>query len=65
MNSDLVTVNSELGISGEVLAARCFPECREATCLEVAEVGADGKEHLLVPAAAINPATNYPTVQAA
>jgi D-alanyl-D-alanine carboxypeptidase len=52
MNSELVAVNSELGISGEVLAVRCFSECREASDLEVAEVGSDGKEHLLVPAAA-------------
>ena len=52
MNSDLVTINSELGISGEVLAARCFSECHEVSGLEVAEVGSDGKEHLLVPAAA-------------
>lgn len=52
MNSGLVTVNSELGISREFLAARHLSECQEASCLEVAEVGASGKEHLLFPAAA-------------
>jgi zinc D-Ala-D-Ala carboxypeptidase len=52
MSSDLVTVNLELGISSEFLAARHLSECQEASCLEVVEVGSDGKEHLLVPAAA-------------
>lgn len=52
MSSDLATVNSELGISSEFLAARHLSVCQEASCLEVAEVGADGKEHILVPDAA-------------
>lgn len=43
---------AELGISRQLLAARGLRECEEASCLEVAEVGADGKDHLLVPAAA-------------
>lgn len=41
-----------LGISSESIAARGLRECEEATSLEVAEVGADGRDHLLVPAAA-------------
>ena len=38
-----------LGISGELITARGFIKCEEATELEVAEVGVDGREHLLVP----------------
>lgn len=41
-----------LGISSELLAARGLRECEEATSLESAEVGADGRDHLLAPAAA-------------
>jgi len=41
-----------LGISPSLIAARGLEPCTEATELEVAERGADGKEHLLVPAAA-------------
>ena len=41
-----------LGISNELIAARGLRECEEATRLEVAEVGADGRNHLLVPMAA-------------
>jgi D-alanyl-D-alanine carboxypeptidase len=41
-----------LGISSELIATRGLRECEEATTLEVAEVGADGREHLLVPLAA-------------
>lgn len=52
MNSRLVLLNAELGISIQFLAARGLSECEEASCLEVAEVGTDGKDHLLVPAAA-------------
>jgi D-alanyl-D-alanine carboxypeptidase len=40
-----------LGISSEQLAARGLRECAEATSLESAEVGADGRDHLLAPAA--------------
>lgn len=42
---------AELGISSELIAARGLRECEEATRLEVAEVGVDGREHLLVPSA--------------
>ena len=52
MSSDLSAVISALGISSEFLEARHLSECQEASCLEVAEVSADGKEHPLVPAAA-------------
>lgn len=41
-----------LGISSDLIAARGLRECEEATTLEVAEVGAGGRDHLLVPAAA-------------
>ena len=51
MNPHLVLLNAELGISSRLLEERGLSECEEASCLEVAEVGADGKEHLLVPAA--------------
>jgi len=52
MSFDLASLNSELGISPELLAGRHLSQCQEASCLEIAEVGADGKDHLLVPAAA-------------
>lgn len=41
-----------LGISIESLSARGLRECDEATTLEIAEVGLDGRDHLLVPSAA-------------
>lgn len=41
-----------LGISSELIAVRGLRECGEATDLEVAEVGAGGRNHLLIPAAA-------------
>lgn len=41
-----------LGISSELIAVRGLRECEEATDLEVAEVGAGGRDHLLIPAAA-------------
>ncbi len=41
-----------LGISSELITARGVRECEEATTLDVAEVGADGRDHLLVPLAA-------------
>ncbi len=52
MNPRLVLLNAELGISSQLLAARGLSEYAEAPCLEVAEVGTDGKDRLLVPAAA-------------
>ncbi len=51
MNPRLVAVATELGISNDLIAARGFRLYEEATCLEVAESGADGREHLLIPAA--------------
>ena len=48
MNAHLAT----LGISVESIAAGGLRECGEATELECAEIGPDGREHLLVPAAA-------------
>jgi D-alanyl-D-alanine carboxypeptidase len=47
MNTHLAT----LGISSELITARGLRECEEATALEVAEAGADGRDHLLVPLA--------------
>jgi len=41
-----------LGISVESLAVRGLRYCKEALELECAETGLDGREHLLVPAAA-------------
>lgn len=52
MNPRLAPITTELGVSVEFLAARGLSECEEASCLEVAEAGADGKDHLLTPAAA-------------
>ncbi len=45
------TLLARLGISNELIAARGLRECEEATRLEVAEVGIDGREHLLVSSA--------------
>ena len=42
----------ELGIARELLARRGLRICDEARELVVAEVGEDGREHLLIPAAA-------------
>lgn len=41
-----------LGISTDSITARGLREYQEATTLEVAEVGADGRNHLLIPTAA-------------
>jgi len=46
------TVLEELGISASLIKARGLTPCTEAEHLEVAEVGVDGKEHLLAPEAA-------------
>jgi len=46
------TILVNLGISRELIAARGLRECEEAATLELAEVGADGRNHLLVPSAA-------------
>ena len=48
MNAHLVA----LGISVESISARGLQACEEATELRCAEIGTDGREHLLVPAAA-------------
>ena len=52
MNTNLTRTYSELGISRELLADRQLSECQEASFLVIAEIGINGKEHLLVPAAA-------------
>jgi zinc D-Ala-D-Ala carboxypeptidase len=41
-----------LGISSDLIVSRSLRACQEATSLELAEVGTDGREYLLVPAAA-------------
>lgn len=43
---------ASLGISHELLMSRGLCEYEEATALEIAEVSADGQNHLLIPAAA-------------
>lgn len=48
----LKAVLEGLGISSALLEARGLVPCPEAIELEVAEVGANGKEHLLIPEAA-------------
>lgn len=53
MNPYLVSLGATLGIPSELVVARGLREYEEATCLEIAEVGADGKDHRLVSAAAI------------
>lgn len=52
MNPRLVSLSAEFGVSYQSLMARGLCECQEAACLEVAEVDADGREHLLAPVAA-------------
>lgn len=52
-NPRLTAINAELGIPADFLAARGLSECTEAPCLVVAEIGGDGREHLLAPSAAI------------
>ncbi len=52
MNSATTSILEALGISSASLAARGLREYREAEGLEVAEIGADGRQHLLIPAAA-------------
>ncbi len=48
LNAQLVA----LGIPEESIASRGLPACEEATDLEIAEVEADGRTHLLTPSAA-------------
>src|ERR1035438_5762439 len=52
MNPRLVSLNTALGIPTELIMARGLRVCEEASNFEVAEAGADGKDHLLVPDAA-------------
>lgn len=52
MRADLFALANDFGISIASLATRGLTEYEEATELEVVEVGEDGKEHFLVPAAA-------------
>jgi len=52
MRTDLHSFATELGISVESIEGRGLRECEEATELEIVEVGEDGREHFLVPAAA-------------
>jgi D-alanyl-D-alanine carboxypeptidase len=52
VKQSLETILTELGVAADVLAARGLQRQVEATDLEVAETGADGREHRLVPSAA-------------
>ena len=52
MSRRYAALSAEFGISSELLASRGLVECEEASYLVVAEVGADGRDHLLVPTAA-------------
>lgn len=52
MSADVSRFLDELGISTSLIEARGLSPCAEAADLQLAEVGADGKEHLLVPEAA-------------
>jgi D-alanyl-D-alanine carboxypeptidase len=52
MKSDVVNFCNELGIFQEVLVTRKLREYPEAVCLEIAELGADGREYLLTSPAA-------------
>jgi D-alanyl-D-alanine carboxypeptidase len=52
MNPHIVLLNTALGIPSELIVARGLQVFEEASIVEVAEFGADGKEHLLVASAA-------------
>ena len=45
-------IQTDLGISAEMVAAKGLQAHEEAIALEIAEVGADGREHRLTPKAA-------------
>ena len=45
------TIFAALGITHELIAARELPLCPEADKLEIAEIGDDGREYCLTPAA--------------
>lgn len=46
------SVLASLQISPDIFASRALPLCQEAEILALAEFASDGREHLLVPAAA-------------
>jgi D-alanyl-D-alanine carboxypeptidase len=50
--SQVQSALEELGISAELISARALPMHAEARELVVAELGENGREHLLIPAAA-------------
>jgi zinc D-Ala-D-Ala carboxypeptidase len=52
MDARLAALDAELGISRALITSRGLTLCKEAIDLELVEVGHDGKEHLLLPAAA-------------
>lgn len=52
MDPRLNSLNAALGISSELIATRGLRIYEEASSLEVAETGTDGREHLLVSTAA-------------
>jgi len=52
MQTSLITLASELGISSALLISRGLREYQEADRLEIAEIGADGREYLLISQAA-------------
>lgn len=52
MNPRLSSLCHELGISSEEITSRGLSESEEPCCLEVAEIGRDGRQHLLIPSAA-------------
>lgn len=51
MNPHIAAICRTLEISTELLAVRALRECDEAQFLETAEIGRDGRAHLLLPAA--------------
>lgn len=52
LNPALLSIFAELGIAEDLVVARGLREHNEATGLELAEVGIDGRNHLLIPPAA-------------
>ena len=57
MNSDMKSkvraTLEQLGASGDLVEQRSLPLFAEATELEIAHISANGREHLLVPEAAV------------
>jgi len=52
MNPSLLSFFTELGIAEDLVITRGLREHNEAAGLEIAEVGIDGRKHLLIPPAA-------------